>query len=129
VIWILGGLGGLAVLLVVSRARKYGRIFADAHLIEIGRAAATLKAAALASCDTEPSSAADPRILQTSANLAIVYTVRKDDTRYVHHCSVSVRDGYTAHSVGRTFVVFAAKLKREAMEAALEWKQLAAPAP
>jgi len=110
VIWILAGLGGLVVLWVVTRARKYGRIFADAHFIEVGGAAAKIKAAALAKGDSEPSSADDPRTLQTSANVAIFYTVRKDDLRYVHHCSVSVRGGPTTHAVGRTFVAFAAKL-------------------
>lgn len=109
-IWIFAGLAGLVAFWVVSRARKYGRIFADAHFIELGGAAAKIKAAALSNQDNLPSSADDLRIHQTSANVAIVYTVRKDDTRYVHHCSVSVPGGPTTHAVGRTFVAFAAKL-------------------
>jgi hypothetical protein len=109
VVWAVGGIVGLLVSYVVFRSRKYGRIFSDAHVIEIGRAVASLKTAALANDDTKPSSPGDPHS-HTSAYLAIVYTVRKDDTGYVHSCSVSVRNGYTAHAVGRTFVAFAAKL-------------------
>jgi hypothetical protein len=113
--WIVGGLV-VAVLaaFLVSRARSYRRLFADEHFIAIGRAARTLKAAAVTHViqadRDQPTSPNDPRILTTPAGLAIVYTVQKRESKFVHHCSVSVPGGYTAHAVGGTFLVFVMKL-------------------
>jgi hypothetical protein len=109
---------GLGVLLIAlwlsSRARRYARLFADPHLLEIGRGLARVKAAALAHVirdeRDEPMARDDPRILATSAGLAIVYTVSERELGFVHHCSVSVIGGPTAHAVGGTFVLFVAKL-------------------
>jgi hypothetical protein len=113
--WIIGGLMiAVVTAFFVSRARSYGRLFANEHFIEIGRGASGLKVAAVAnviqSDSDQPRSPNDPRILTTSAGLAIVYTVRKHQSDFVHHCSVSMRGGYTANAVGGTFVVFVMKL-------------------
>ena len=60
--------------------------------------------------DQLPSSFDDPRIFVSSAGLVIIYTVRKQKELFVHHCSVSVAGGYTAHAVGAAFLAFATKL-------------------
>ena len=52
----------------------------------------------------------DPRIFVSTEGLAIVYTVRQQKQQFVHHCSVSVAGGYTAHAVGGAFVAFMTKL-------------------
>ncbi len=92
---------------IMSRARKYRRLFSDDHFAEIVRRAPALKQAALghvmATDADAPSSPADPRVMTTSAGLAIVYTVRARMTDHVHHVSVSAAGGYTAHAVGATF--------------------------
>ena len=111
---VLGVFVALIVLWFASRARRYSRLFADAHWLEVGRGLGRVKAAALARVirgdGDVPAGADDPRILATSAGLAIVYTVSEGAEGFVHHCSVSVIGGPTAHGVGGTFVSFAAKL-------------------
>lgn len=113
--WIVLGLVTAAVVaFLLLRAGSYRRLFADEHFIAIGHGAKGLKAAAVARVirtdDDLPASTSDPRILTTPAGLAIVYTVQEKGSRFLHHCSVSVAEGYTAHAVGGTFVVFVMKL-------------------
>lgn len=113
--WVIVGFGVVsAVAFVRSRTRRYRRLFADEHFFEIAHACPRLKAAALERpiIDEQdmPRTPDDPRALVTRAGLAIVYTVRPQESELVHHCSVSVPGGYTAHAVGATFVVFLAKL-------------------
>jgi hypothetical protein len=104
----------LVVLWLVARARRYAALFADPHLLEIGRGLGRVKAAALARVMRDerdaPTAADDPRVLATSAGLAIVYTVRERATRFEHHCSISVVGGPTPHAVGGTFVMLVTKL-------------------
>lgn len=99
---------------VVFRGGVYRRLFADGHFMEVARAAGRVKTAALGrvitSDDDEPRSPADPRAAVTSAGLALLYTVRRVEDRFVHHYSVSVAGGYTAHAVGETFVLFVARV-------------------
>jgi hypothetical protein len=53
----------------------------------------------------------DARILHTSAGLVFVYTVSADPAgKYVHHASVSVPGGVTAHAVGEMFILLWARL-------------------
>lgn len=113
--WICGGLVIVALVAwIVFRWTTYGRIFADAHFTEVAQGVARLKVAALERVVTtdadEVRSPTDPRVLVTKAGLALVYTVRRLEDRFVHHYSVSVAGGFTAHAVGETFVLFAAKL-------------------
>ena len=71
---------GVGVLLIViwlaSRARRFAALFGDPHLLEIGRGLGRVKAAALAHVMHDerdgPTAADDPRVLSTSAGLAIV---------------------------------------------------------
>jgi len=104
----------LVALWLASRARRYARLFADPHLLEVGRGLVRAKAAALAHViqdeRDEPVAPDDPRVLTTSAGLAIVYTVSERESCFVHHCSVSVIGGPTTHAVGGTFVLLVAKL-------------------
>jgi hypothetical protein len=115
--WICAGTAVVTVVgWIVLRGATYRRIFANAHFTEVAQGVARIKVAAMerviASDEDEVRSAADPRALITSAGLAMVYTVRRIEDRFVHHYhySVSVAGGYTAHAVGETFVLFAAKL-------------------
>src|SRR3954468_3534958 len=113
--WLIGGfVVAIVAAFLLSRASSYRQLFADEHFIAIGRGAAHLKAAAIAQIiqtdSDHPASPNDPRILKTPAGLAIVYTVQKRESGFVHHCSVSVSGRYTAHAVGGTFVIFIMKL-------------------
>jgi len=109
------GVGVVLVLLwLAARARRFAALFGDPHLLEIGRGLARVKAAALARVMHDerdgPTTADDPRVLSTSAGLAIVYTVSERGTDFVHHCSISVIGGPTAHAVGGAFLMFVARL-------------------
>ena len=113
--WVCAGLAVAALVgWILLRGGLYRRLFADEHFLEVARGVARLKAAALekviASEGDELRSPDDPRALVTSAGLALLYTVRQGGGRFVHHYSVSVAGGYTAHAVGETFVLFVAKL-------------------
>jgi hypothetical protein len=109
------GVGVIVVVLwLASRARRFAALFGDPHLLEIGRGLARVKAAALTQVMHDerdgPTAGDDPRVLSTSAGLAVVYTVSERGQRFVHHCSISVIGGPTAHAVGATFVMFVTKL-------------------
>jgi hypothetical protein len=113
--WLVVGLAaGVVLLVLVTRARRYSRLFSDEHWRELGRGMVGVKAAALARLvraqGDEPAAPDDPRILTTSAGLAVVYTVSDLGESFVHHCSVSVVGGPTAHAVGSSFALFVAKL-------------------
>jgi len=99
---------------IASRSSVYTRLFADEHFLEVSRGVRQIKGAALdnliASDRTEPNSPDDPRAVVTTAGLALLYTVRRVEGCFVHHYSVSVAEGYTAHAVGEMFVLFVAKL-------------------
>ena len=106
------GVGGAVV--VLSRVRRYRRLLADEHFLEIARAASRLKGAALwnviLSDGDMPKSPDDPRICLTTRGLAIVYTVQQDGQRFIHHCSVGLAGGITTHAVGGLFLAFVTKL-------------------
>ena len=77
---------GIGIVLVVwwlvSRARRFAALFGDPHLLEIGRGLARIKAAALArvmrDASDAPTAGDDPRVLSTSAGLAIVHRIISD---------------------------------------------------
>jgi hypothetical protein len=96
------------------RGGKYRQIFADEHFVEIAQGVAGMKRAALDDIN-DPTAADIPdpndgRLLTSSAGLVIYYDITKDDDRFVHHYSISVGGGYTAHAVGRTFGIYVAQL-------------------
>jgi hypothetical protein len=114
--WLFLALVILAVAKLLSRARMYARLFGDDHFIEIGRGLAGVRTAALEHIadedDAEPPARDDPRALATSSGLVVVYTVRRRQAEFVHHCSVGAARSATAHTVGETFVLFTAKVLR-----------------
>jgi len=104
----------LLVLWFFFKGGKYKQLFADEHFVEIAQGVVGMKQAALDDINdpehATPPDANDGRLLKTSAGLVIYYDITKDDGRFVHHYSISVAGGYTAHAVGRTFAIFVAQL-------------------
>ena len=102
---------------VLARWNAYRRLFSDDHFLEVARAAPGLRGAAVErAADFDRASSgiltqSDPRVLSTSSDLAVVYTVREDREggAFVHHGSVGVIGGPTAHALGSTFVLFVAQ--------------------
>src|SRR5687768_8172562 len=117
-------LSGLLILAVAgcasawfwSRGSLYRKLFAEAHLFQVGKGIGALKHAALSNIGVEDpqasrSTADDPRWLRTDAGLVLAYTISNDGPgEYVHYASVSVSGTYTAHAVGETFILLWAKL-------------------
>jgi hypothetical protein len=100
---------------IMSRRSLYRTLFSDPHLMEFGQGLAARKAAALRDVigmsGGEIQSPDDPRILRTSAGLALVYTVSiREPATYVHHASISMPGRVTAHAVGETFILLWARL-------------------
>jgi hypothetical protein len=100
---------------ILSRAFQYHRLFADRHFMQVAQAIAALKQAALrdivGTAGGDIRSPDDPRTLRTSAGLALVYTVSiRTPGAYVHHASVSLPGGVTAHAVGETFILLWARM-------------------
>jgi hypothetical protein len=108
--YIVGGVVVALILLwVLVRASKYKQVFADAHFLEVANELPELKARALAQADQPLDTSRwtpqdETRRLITSAGLVVVYTIAPDGDQYVHHLSVSLRGGYTAHAVGDMFI-------------------------
>jgi hypothetical protein len=105
----------VVALVCVPRVRLYRRLFADSHLMEYAHGLAALKQAALREIIAGEAGAIqspdDARILRTSAGLVLVYTVSTGTPgTYVHHASVSLAGGVTAHAVGATFILLWARL-------------------
>lgn len=109
----------LVILLFMMRRRAaYKKLFADAHFLEIAEGVQHLKAAALARIETvEKQKLAppdnphnDPRILLTSQNLRVFYTVQQSEESFEHQFSLSIANGYTAIPVGETFSLYLALL-------------------
>jgi hypothetical protein len=124
--WIVGGLiAALVVAAVRSRLRMYRRLFSHEHFLEVARAAPSLKAAAVENPvigdSFDPTTPDDPRVLLTKAGLAVLYTVGKRESAFVHHYSVSVAGQYTARAVGATFVALLAKQIGLPLEKARFW--------
>ena len=113
--WVCAGIAVAALVgWIVFRGAAYRRLFADGHFLEVAKGVSRIKAAALdkviVSGVNEVRLPDDSRALVTSAGLALLYTIRRVEDRFVHHYSVSAAGGYTAHAVGETFVLFVAKL-------------------
>src|SRR5262249_14400996 len=117
-LWLLASLAVAAAGLVwwvVLRLSWYRRLFAIPHLIEFGQGLAAVKQAAMrnviASDGNGVHSPDDARILRTSMDLVLLYTISLGAAgTYVHHASVSIPGRPTAHAVGETFLLLWAKL-------------------
>ncbi|HKO52678.1 MAG TPA: hypothetical protein VJV79_33455 [Polyangiaceae bacterium] len=112
--WLLGGMGLCLLWALVSRIRRYGGLFSDAHFLSIASRAPELKRAALARIiDAETEAiydAGDPRVLKTEVGLAIVYTVSRREAEFIHHCSVSFPGQHIAQGSGELFLHFVVRL-------------------
>jgi hypothetical protein len=113
--WLLAGLAFVILWWLLARMRSYQKLFALAHVMEFARALPALKQAAMQNVMTGDGWVAPPpdgpRILRTSAGLVFVYTIGIDPAgKYVHHASVSVPGGVTAHAVGEMFILLWARL-------------------
>jgi hypothetical protein len=99
---------------VFLRGRMVGRLFSDAHFIEIGQRMGGLKAAALAKVipqeEDDLRNGPGSRGMVTAAGLTIVYTVHQRGLELVHHCSVGVSGDITAHGVGEPFTALVMSL-------------------
>ncbi len=108
----------LVILLFMMRRRAaYKRLFADAHFLEIAEGVRHLKAAALARMEKSEQKSAppdnpnnDPRVLITSQNLCVFYTISEGEESFDHHFSLGIAKGYTATPVGETFSLYLAHL-------------------
>jgi hypothetical protein len=115
--WICAGLAVAALVgWTVYRGSFYRRLFADGHFVEVARGIARIKPAAIdhviVSEEDAVTSGDDPRVLITSRGLALCYTVAQyeGEGRFVHHYSISLSGGHTAHAAGASFILFTAKL-------------------
>jgi len=111
--WLLAGVLGASILaFFASRARRYGRLFATEHFIEIARACGPLRAAAIARADYPAAESAveqgDPRTFLSHGPLIVVYTARALEEHVVHHLSVSVPGRVTTGAAGTTFIAWLA---------------------
>ena len=112
--WICLGLvvAGPVIWLVV-RLRFATGLLAEEHLLEVARGVPRLKAAALERVIVTEEDIVrlpeDPRMLVTSAGLAVMYTVNKEG-QFVHHYSMSVPGTSMAHAVGERLVLLVARL-------------------
>ncbi|MBC8104269.1 MAG: hypothetical protein H7Z41_16965 [Cytophagales bacterium] len=119
-IWVI--VGGILVIVAIfalwirSRDKKYSKVFTDPHYVEFAGALPRMKAAALSRSedgeddDEEMPAPDDERVLQTSAGLAVFYTIHRRGDRYIHHYSVSLAGEYTASAVGIGFSLYFASL-------------------
>lgn len=108
-LWIIAAVVGLLVLgKILRRVLLYRRLLADAHFQETAQAIVVIRRAALDNIEerTEQGALAqsDPRYRVTSAGLVILHTITREGPGFVHHCSLSLGGGYTAHAVGSVYM-------------------------
>ena len=105
--------GGLLLLLllavIIISARKYRRLLAASHLVELGRGLVRLKAAA---CDASRSEGVpDPakHVFVSSVGAVVAYTIASDDDAHEHHLSLSYRGGPLAFGAAGVLLSFCAR--------------------
>jgi hypothetical protein len=101
---------GLAVsaaflLWLAMRSRKYSRLFAPAHLAELGRQAHIMSRPGAARLRGK-AGAVMPAGCRTAAGLTLVYSREPDGAEIAHHLSFAHQSGTLAHSAGLTLVAF-----------------------
>ena len=114
--WLIVGLLvciGVPLLWITTRINRYKSLFAPAHFVELAQALQKVKAAALMQISTEgeerPPLSDDARVLRTTPDLALLYTVALRGEEYVHHYSISLAGRYTPSAVGETFTLYVAQ--------------------
>lgn len=117
--WGLAALIALALIVafVVVGARKYRRLLAPEHLVELGEGLLRIKANAFASPLVE-GSAPDPErhAFVSSAGAIVGYTVREEGGAHAHHLSLSYRGGPLAVGAAGTLIAFCARALGVPME-------------
>jgi hypothetical protein len=102
-LWSIVLLGAAVALWLVPKGRRYSRLYADAHLVEISRQLAELRA------QQEPEAPADGTELRhftTSAGLTVAYGHRQEGPEVFHHLSLSHRDVVIARGAAETLIAF-----------------------
>jgi hypothetical protein len=101
--WCIVLLGAAVALWLVPKSRRYSLLYADAHLVEISRQLADLRA------QQEPEAPGDGPALRhftTSAGLTVAYGHRQEGPEVFHHLSLSHRDVVIAQGAAQTLIAF-----------------------
>ena len=95
----------LVVKMVWSMSRKYKRLLADEHIVELLGLIPTLKAAAIELAGEPLKPEDDPRTVITKAGLAVFYSIQaSEEEKYVHHLSFSYAGAPMAFAAGGRFL-------------------------
>lgn len=87
-----------------SMGRKYKRLFADEHMVELLGLVPALKAAAIELAGEPLSPEKDPRTVTTTAGLVVYYSVQATSAGYLHHLSFSYAGAPMAFAAGGRFL-------------------------
>lgn len=102
------------VLVFVLGGAKYRRIFAPAHVLEIGRAACHIRSEALTRVESPDGAPApdrnDPRSYRSSLGVTLFYSVTRRRDTFLHHFSLSYGVEYPASAVGHNLCSFLVRL-------------------
>jgi hypothetical protein len=102
-LWSIVLLGAGLALWLVPKGRRYSRLYADAHLVEISRQLAKLRAP---QASEAPGDDAGPRHFTTSTGLTVAYGHRQEGPEVFHHLSLSHRDVVIAQGAAQTLIAF-----------------------
>ena len=94
----------LAVKMAWSTGRKYKRLFADDHIVELLGLVPGLKAAAIELSGKPLNPEGDPRSVITKAGLAVFYSAQASGAEYLHHLSFSYAGAPMAFAAGGRFL-------------------------
>jgi len=113
-IWIIVGavVLFLIILWVVSKDRRYKKIFEPEHYVEFAESLAAVTSAACDKIGEPPTNPPtdDSRFFLTAARIVFLYTITEENGQYEHYFSISIAGRYTPHAVGRTFAIYVARL-------------------
>ncbi|EYF07315.1 hypothetical protein [Chondromyces apiculatus] len=105
--------GGLLLLLllavVIVSARKYRRLLAASHLVELGQGLVRLKASALDASRSEGVPDPAKHVFVSSAGAVVAYTVASAEDAHQHHLSLSYRGGPLALGAAGILLSFCAR--------------------
>ena len=117
--WWLVILGVFALYLAIVLAaalRKQREFCSPQHIVELAERLATVRGEALAGVDSPVDPAAmendelPPGATVTSAGIALLYTIDREDDDYVHHVSMSYRGGWFPCRAARVLLVYVRRL-------------------
>lgn len=88
--------------------RRYKAVFARAHYDEVARALEGLRREALNEMEELPEGDSHPPSVVTSGEMALSYSIDREDDHYIHHLAISLPGHVTPHAVGDRFAIFLA---------------------